>query len=189
MKVTPVPHDLDLLASDLVRSPGLHMSQIYSSLFEKLEPSRYKSGGAINPLMAAVGTAWEKHLEYLMGKAGIQVFRPGELVTSEGIAYSPDGLLDNQTRLAEYKVAWWMSSTDMPRTPTSSFPPKLSKYVCQMQSYARSLELSAARLYVLFIQGRGKDPELLVYDIAFTARELQDNWDAMMNHARHQRLL
>ena len=190
MKIVPVPHNLDLLASDLVRSPGLHMSQIYGSLFERLEPKRYTPGGAINSLMAAVGTAWEKHLEYLMGKAGIQVFRPGELVTPAGIVYSPDGLLDNQTRLAEYKVAWWMSSADMPRTSTtSSFPPKLNKYVCQMQSYAHNLELGAARLYVLFVQGRGKDPELLVYDIEFTARELKDNWDAMMNHARHQRLL
>ena len=189
MKITPIAHGLDLLASDLVRSPGLHMSQIYGSLFEHLEPKRYTPGRTIDPLMAAVGTAWEKHLEYLMGKAGIQVFRPGELVAPDGIAYSPDGLLDNQTRLAEYMVAWWMSSADMPRTPASSFPPKLNKYVCQMQSYAYNLELSTARLYVLFVQGRGKDPELLVYDIEFTARELKNNWNAMMNHARHQKLL
>jgi len=189
MRITPVPHGLDLLASDLVRSPGLHMSHIYNSLFEGLEPNRYKSGGAINPLMMAVGTAWEKHLEFLLAKAGIQVFRPGELVTPGGIAYSPDGLLDNNTRLAEYKVAWWMSSSDMPRMPASTFPPKLDKYVCQQQSYCHNLEINKSRLYVLFIQGRGKDPELLVYDIAFTARELQTNWEMLLNHARHRKLL
>ena len=189
MKITPVPHGLDLLASDLVRSPGLHMSQIYGSLFEKLEPSRYKPGGAIAPLMAAVGTAWEKHLEYLMGKAGIQVFRPGELVTSEGIAYSPDGLLDNQTRLAEYKVKWWLSSKDMPCTSASRFPPKLDKDICQIQSYCFNLEIGKARIYLLFVQGPGRNPVLLVYDLEFTPTDLQTNWQMMMNHARHEKLL
>ncbi len=182
MKITPVPHGLDLLASDLVRSPGLHMSQIYGSLFQQLEPRRYKGGGAINPVMTALGTAWENHLEFLMGKAGIDVFRPGELVTPNGIAYSPD-------RLAEYKVAWWMSSKDMPRRPTSTFPPKFDKYICQMQSYSHNLEISSARLYVLFIQGAGKDPELLCYDIEFTEKELKNNWTMMMNHARKEKML
>ena len=77
----------------------------------------------------------------------------------------------------------------MPRSETSSFPPKLDKYVCQMQSYAHHLELSCARLYVLFVQGPGRNPELLVYDIEFTPRELRENWQALLNHARHRRML
>lgn len=188
MKIVPVAHGLDLLASDLVRSPGLHMSHIYESLFKQLEPKRYAGEYKPSPVMTAVGTAWEKHLEFLLTKAGVKVFRPGELVTPSGIAYSPDSIIDNN-RLAEYKVAWWMSSTDMPRKPASSFPPKFDKYVCQMESYNFNLEMNLARLYVLFIQGRGKDPELLVYDIEFTARELQTNWSMMMNHARQRKLL
>ena len=188
MKITPIPHGLDLLASDLVRSPGLHISTIYNSLFKQLEPKRYGGGDGPNPLMTAMGTAWEQHLEFLLAKAGVTVFRPGELVTSNGIAYSPDGIIDDN-RLAEFKVAWWMSSKDMPRRPASSFPPKFDKYVCQMQSYALNLELSLARLYVLFIQGAGRDPELLVYDIEFTERELQTNWSMMMNHAKQRKML
>ena len=188
MKITLIPHGLDLLASDLVRSPGLHMSTIYNSLFKRLEPKRYRGEDSPNPLMTAMGTAWEKHLEFLLTKAGVKVFRPGELMTPNGIAYSPDGIIDDN-RLAEFKVAWWMSSKDMPRKPASSFPPKFDKYVCQLQSYAHNLELSRARLYVLFVQGAGQDPELLVYDIEFTERELQTNYAMMMNHARHQRLI
>lgn len=166
------------------------MSSIYNSLFKQLEPKRYggEGGGGPNPLMMAVGTAWEKHLEFLLQKAGVQVFRPGELVTPGGIAYSPDGILNNN-RLVEYKVKWWMSSADMPRKPASSFPPKLAKDVCQMTSYDINLEMNLARLYLLFIQGRGRDPELLVYDIEFTERELQTNWDMMMNHAKQQKML
>lgn len=190
MKITPIDAGIDLLASDLVRSPGLHMSQIYGKLYEKLEPKRYKGGGVLNPVMTAMGTAWELHLEHLLRRAGILVSRPGELFTPDGrIAYSPDGLLDNDTRLAEYKVAWWMSSRDMPRKPTSTFPPKLNKYVCQMQSYCHNLEINLARLYVLFVQGPGKDPEFLVYDVEFSARELRGGWSMMMNFAKAEGLL
>ncbi len=39
--VTPIAHGLDLLKSDLIRSPGVHASDIFGDLFKKLEPKRY----------------------------------------------------------------------------------------------------------------------------------------------------
>ncbi len=67
MIVTPVQHGLDMLASDLVRSPGLHASDIYGGLAKALYPKRYDYGDKPpNPLLLALGTAWEKHFEYLL---------------------------------------------------------------------------------------------------------------------------
>lgn len=193
MKVTPIPHNLDLTASDLVRSPGLHMSSIYGDLYKTLEPKRFGGDNVINPLMTAMGTAWENQLEYLIRKAGHDAHRPGEFRTKEGIAFSPDLLIyDDQFRLGEIKLKWWMLSRKFPRKPGESFSVNMNKDLTQMLSYCHALETPYARLYANCIQGTGKkpiQPELLAYDIEFTARELKEEWDMMMNHARHRRLL
>ena len=44
MIVTPDSRQLNFLVSDLVRSPGLHASDIYSDLYKYLEPKRYDHG-------------------------------------------------------------------------------------------------------------------------------------------------
>ena len=43
MKITPVDHGLQNLVGKSMgpRSKGLHMSDIYGSLFQELEPKRY----------------------------------------------------------------------------------------------------------------------------------------------------
>ena len=187
MLITPAPHGLDLLVSDLVRSPGLHMSTIYGKLFQELEPKRYR--GEIeqaNPLLLALGTAWERHLEFILGQNGLQVVRPGELQSADGrIAYSPDGIWED--RLIEYKLSS-MGSKDLPHEPCTKLPPKFDKYVCQMASYCYHLGTPKARLYFCSIY-RPHDPELVVYDIEFSARELHDNWRMMSNYAKSKGLL
>ena len=84
MIVTPVDHGLDLLASDLVRSSGTHASDIYGSFYEEAEPSRYRRDTPPEPLLLALGTAWEKHLEYLLIKNGIRAERPEEQMDGQG---------------------------------------------------------------------------------------------------------
>ena len=71
MLIRPTYLALDLLATDLVRSPGLHASQIFGELFEVLDPRRYKYDGPPNPVSLAMGTAWENHLLYLLNRNGI----------------------------------------------------------------------------------------------------------------------
>lgn len=188
MIITPIPHGLDLLATDLVRSPGLHMSQIYNSLFTFLDPKRYGNNQP-RPLMMALGTAWEHHLEFLLGKAGMSIIRPGELFTTEGIAYSPDGILTdrnpNHHRLIEYKLTW-MSPKDLPTTQTNVFPAKFNKHLHQMMNYCFHLEMPRARLYLCCVNESIRQPELFVYDFEFTSQELQVAWDMSHNHAIHQ---
>ena len=102
MILVPHHHDIDLLASDLVRSPGLHASEIFGDLFEDLDPKRYKYEGPPNPVSLAMGTAWENHLEYLLLKNGVDVVRPGEFLSPPlgrrkiRVAYSPDLIMQKR---------------------------------------------------------------------------------------------
>ena len=164
------------------------MSDIYNDLYEALEPRRYKHTNPSNPVLLALGTAWERHLEYLLHHAGIRVTRPGELfIPGLNIAYSPDGILEDEDRLVEYKLSS-MSTKDLPRRSASSFPPKFNKYMCQQMDYCQGIESNLSRLYFTSIY-RPHDPELLVWDIEFTPRELRDNWTANMNHARTRKMI
>ena len=185
MKIVPVPHNLDLLASDLVRSPGLHMSDLYGSLYEALEPDRFKPDSEPNPLMLFLGTAFEQHLEQVIARCGHVVTRPGEFVTPEGIAFSPDGIVENGlVRVVEYKLTW-MSSKDHITSP------KFNKWFTQMKLYCHHLETAYGRLYACFVNGDYKplSPALYCYDVEFSARELVDEWRAVMNHAKQRKML
>ena len=195
MIVTPIAHGITLAQSapGYVRTPGLHMSTLYNSLFAALEPERY--GGTDGPdlLRMEMGLAVEEGMDRCL-RDRWRANRPGEFTTSEGIIYTPDFLIfADQTRLGEIKLTY-LSSGEVPRETASRFPPKFDKHICQMQCYCRSLETPYARLVVLFVNGPGSfskklGPELLAWDIEFSPRELEDNWTMVTNHARHVGLL
>lgn len=186
MIVRPVPIGIDLLATDLVRSPGVHASQIYGDMFKHLDPKRYDYGDKPpNSLLLALGTAWEKHLEYLLTKNGlVHVERPEEFLSPEGIAYSPDLIFFNGvTRLGEIKYTS-MSATDMPTEETNTLPAKLDKYLVQMKLYAHWLGLRHGWLAILF-NHKPWEPDMRVFDLEWNERELQENHQMILNHARH----
>lgn len=177
-----------MLASDLVRSPGLHASDIYSALYAELEPKRFKYDSPPNPLLLAMGTAWEAHLEKLLARNGVTVERPSEFMSPEGIAYSPDLLFYNGiTRLGEIKLTS-MSAKDMPTEECNNLPPKLDKYLTQMMLYAYWLGLTDGWLAILFLY-RPFDPDLRVFNISWTARELKDNHSMLMSFAKERGML
>jgi len=187
MIVTPIPVTIDLLKSDLVRSPGLHASDIYGPLFAELD-KRYAYDGPPNPLLLALGTAWEKHFEYLLIANGIKVERPEEFMSPEGIAYSPDLIIWNGiARLGEIKYTS-MSAKDFPTEVSNGFPPKADKWTCQMMLYAHWLGIDVGWLAAIF-NAKPWDPDLRLFDITWTQRELTDNHTMCMNYARHKGLL
>lgn len=190
MKITPLPNDLDLLKSDLVRSPGLHMSDIYSDLYMDLEPTRFVRGAPKDPVRMSMGFNLEVMLEE--GLRRRMATRPEELLTREGIAFSPDLLIHNHVmRVGEIKLTW-MSSREVPREPANGFPPKFDKYFTQVKSYAYHLETNYARLYILFVNGdytHPFKPEILCWDVEFTDRELKENWDLLLSHAKRKGML
>jgi hypothetical protein len=198
MRVTPIlDHGIDFLASDLVRSPGLHASDIYGDLFKQLEPKRYdirdKDTGepiALNPVLMALGTAWEKHFEYLLGKAGIVVHRPEEFMAPppDNVAFSPDLIQFNGvTRLWEIKYTS-MSVKDLPVVETNSLPPKFDKYDCQMKLYAYWLGINDGTLAVV-LNHQPWDPQFRMFNVTWNKRELADNHTMLMNYAKHKGLL
>jgi hypothetical protein len=187
MIVTPVILDIDFLKSDLVRSPGLHASDIYSDLFSELEPNRFKRDSLPDPIRMAMGTAWEAHLEKLLILNGIPAERPEEF-QAEGIAFSPDLLhFNSHVRLGEIKLTY-LSSREMPTEAANTLPPKFEKFLVQMRLYCHLLDLNLARLYILFVCGdytHPYTPELRTYDIEFSAKELQENFQMIKNHGKH----
>lgn len=199
MKVIPTVLELDLTFNKSERTPGLHMSDIYGSLYKKLEPNRYGRGDidkATKDAYMVVGLSLEEMLEEglraRLAESGGG--RPGEFVTTEGIIYSPDLIIFNShTRLGEIKLTW-MSSREVPREPANGFPPKFDKYFTQMMAYCYHLETSHARLIACFVNGdydkrKGMKPELLAWDLEFTSRELKENWAMLKNHAVHEGML
>jgi hypothetical protein len=186
MKLTPINHELDLLPPSTGRSTGLHVSDIYNSLFAELEPDRYKNTGGPNTTKMAMGLAWETYLERCLEQAGINAARPGEFTTREGVAFSPDLLIFNgHDRLGEIKLTF-MSESD------ALDEPKFAKWHTQAMAYCHHLGIPFVRFYVLFVNGnyrQRQDPILRPYEIEYSARELKENWQTLMNHAKHKRLL
>jgi hypothetical protein len=190
--VTPVlDHGIDFLASDLERSPGLHASEIYGDLYKHLEPKRYDFGDEPpDPVLMALGTAWEKHFEYLLEKSGIKVERPGEFFSPppESIAFSPDLLQYNgKTRLWEIKLTS-MSAKGLPEEPCNELPQKFSKYLTQMMLYAYWLGIYDGILAVLLLHQPWK-PQFRMFDIHWEEQELAENHRMCINHARHSGML
>ena len=208
MKVTPIEHGLDYYgkSSGPRSTERLHMSQIYGSLFQDMYPDRFVKDRPMNPGHLELGLAWENMLEDGIKerlRQGQGADRPGEFVTEEGIVFSPDLLLFNGvTRLGEIKLTW-VSSKEMPRTAGESFPshPTVQKWLCQMMAYAYHLDTPYARLYAFHVNGEyawmrkggNKDtpggPQLFAYDIEFSKRELHDNWQMLLGHAKSSGLL
>ncbi len=208
MKITPIDHGLDYVGKSTGNRSHerLHMSQIYGSMYQQLYPDRFSADGPGNPLYLEMGLAWEDMLEDGIKERlhiGQDAERPGEFVTEEGIVFSPDLLLYNgYMRLGEIKLTW-VSSKEMPKVSGGEFPshPTVQKWLTQMMAYAFHLDTPYARLYAFHVNGdypwmrkgsNRKDPggpQLMAYDIEFSTRELQDNWDTLLNHAKQVGLL
>jgi len=199
MIVEPHDYGIDLLASDLVRSPGVHASEIFGSLFEELDPDRYKYDGPPNPVSLAMGTAWEKHLEWLLVRNGVQAERPGEFLSPPigprrvRVAYSPDLILVNGiVRCGEIK---WSSKSvrGLPETTSTFLDPKYDKYQAQLMLYIYWLReefgcevqgwLSLALMYQPW------NPQFRCFNVDYTDRELQENYQMLENHAIHKGLI
>lgn len=199
-----------------VRSPGLHMSELYNALFKKLDPKRYDKrdvDGSPLPFdlkRMELGTTWEELLEPALA-VRLAGYRLGEFYTKHdpkcahrktplpkgiicpcggGIAYTPDHIfdIDGALILGEFKCTWY-SAKDCPDDP------KFDKWIVQIKSYCHHLKLSRAYLIVLFVNGgldrryHDHQPELHSWELQFTPRELQDNWSMLVRFAREEGIL
>ena len=168
------------------RGEGLHASDIYGSLYEHLEPNRFKRDGAPPDLKMAIGLAWEQYLEKVLILNGVLAARPGELRSPEGILYSPDLLIVNgEDRIGEIKATFMSAAGGVAH-------PKRDKWFTQVKLYCWWTEIPRARFYALYLCGdyrKNRDPILEVSNVDFTYKELRDNHKLCMNHARSEKLI
>ena len=215
MRITEINHGLDLAVptTGYIRTPGLHMSDLYGSLYKKLNPKRYdkrdKDGNPLpfDDLRAEVGTSFEELLEPAIRQRIVGADRPGEFATQHaidcvhryttvrvgdsvcacggGVIYSPDHFLFNgEFSLGEFKVTWMSSAKGL-------HDKRFDKWFCQMRVYSYHLHTRFARLYALFINGDYKSysPSLLCWDIEFTDKELTEEWAMLLRHGRQEGLI
>lgn len=189
MKVQQIDHGLVLAANPpgFERGAGVHMSDIYNALYAELEPERYAKGGGPDAAKMELGMAFEEILEPAIARRLFSADRPGELRTTPtegGILYSPDHFLFNGVfRLGEFKATWYTA-----RVPITDH--RFDKWFCQMKAYCYHVNTPHARLYVFFVNGDYKPPtpRLVAYDIEFTLKELNDNWQMLKRFAQKRGL-
>lgn len=193
---------LDAPTEDYVRSPGLHVSEIYGSLYKELEPKRFDKGGGPDITRMLLGTIVENTLATVMSRHLITGERPGEFAalasgkivpvgTPKSIIFSPDHFFYNGiTRLGEFKVTWMTLAKGIREA-------KFDKWWCQMMAYGYLLKMPNQILYAYFVNGHGKwseydvpglgmtpsGPLLRAWKLAWTERQLKDNWTMLMRHA------
>lgn len=195
MKTQEVEHGLTLNqpAEGYVRSPGLHLSEIYNALYEEMEPDRFKKGDGPDKVKMEMGSAFEEVLEIALASR-ILGERPSEFAalasgkvvpvgTPRSIIFSPDYLIFNGVmRLGEFKATWMSIRQGIEDK-------RFDKWRTQMKGYCYPLKTRFARLYVLFVNGdyTYKPPyggtHLRAWDIEFSQRELDDNWSMLMRFA------
>lgn len=206
MIITSV-EDPDLLARLGYAADGsrtedvLHLSTIYKDLMCDLQPKRFnRDPFKINPRVEA-GILFESILEEALARK-FSTYRPGEIVSDEGIYMSPDGVNLEQNCGEEYKCTWMSSRagvTDEDGQPLEKFV----HWFIQMKGYAKWLYVDRFLLRVFFVNGNYNRSGLLrdgtidpdagpcfkTFDIGFSEEEIEENWAMLINHARDKGLL
>ena len=178
----------------------MHLSDLYNAYYQEAEPNRYK-GDTLDRVRAGLGLAFEEKVGQVMEPLiGADSGRPGELIIpglSTPVAYSPDFILfEDRTILGEVKLTW-MSSREWPRERTNGFPKGANKYLTQIACQCRAMETPYATLIAYFVNGdndrkhydTGMAPKLLRWDIEFSKREMDEEWQTVLNHAKRRKLL
>jgi hypothetical protein len=219
VKVTQHEHGLVLgrNAPGFVRSPGLHMSDLYGSLYKHLDPKRYDKRDAdgvpeeMDWVKVEAGMGWEMRLEPMLEEQGPGE-RPGEFFTQHartcslykhlvtdgsvicscgaGVAYSPDWLfyLPDEIVLGEFKFTWY-SLRDFPNHE------KFDKWLCQVKCYCKHLKLLKCRIYPYWTVGgypKGAPPTPVFdsyYLLEFTQAELDKEWNQLVRWGKKVKMI
>lgn len=163
------------------RQPGLHVSEIIRSISDDLFSKGKGWPERELNLAAEVGFTWERMAELaLRDRLG---WRPEEMQL-DGVWMSPDYIyLDDVIHLRELKATW--------KSIKNSAPSDVIKWMMQTKAYCKNVGTHFCNFYVLNINGdyRPPMPQFNAYAIEFTQRELDENWQMLLNHVRHKGML
>lgn len=186
--------------SPLVRSPGLHLTQITGHILRRLDPKRYgrEMSRADTENYQDTGFLWEDILGRVLADRAGQVegstavrFRPGE-VEKDGVIGSPDALVlqDDQWVVEEYKATWKSArGLDEPNVGSGLTDSKFVGYILQSKAYCAMVGATTARLFIFFINGTYGDrmvPEVRAYQLTWTAQEIAEGWQEIVNTAKKE---
>jgi hypothetical protein len=211
MKIESIPFDLSLVkgsipaSGDSERSSGLHVSDIISSLAEQIDPLP----PALLEAYGALGFVVEQVFEAGIARACLsdRYIRIGELEL-DGIAGSPDIIDAESWSIVDTKCKWCSSkwagvdgATQM--EVQEAVESKFKKEIYQLKSYCHMVTectdrpCNVGELWFCFVNGDYKEiakgvrspPHWVARRFTFTAAELLDNWNMLVNHAKEQRWL
>lgn len=186
MKITPVPFTIQLPRDDAERSPGVHVSEIVRDIgFQMgyLKPEYLNAN--MDVTRVAMGLAWE---DWVFPKQHPEVsYHPGEVMPG-GIACSTDGVswFGTDLRVHECKLTW--KSMKREQDLQNEW-----MWLSQTMGYCFGWGTPYARYHIYWVNGdykRGEDtggPQYKLYDLEFTPRELNDNWQMLQNRSKGMR--
>lgn len=191
MKIEEVPFDISIVRGsvpvhgDATRSPGLHVSDIWESLNEQVDPmseEQLREYGAL-------GFVWEQVIDAGIAAAcaNNRYIRIGELEL-DGIAGSPDLIDTEEWAVVDTKCTWRGSKR------LEDFEGSFWKWAVQAKAYCHMLGVTSGRpcttayIWAIFICGTWKPPrpQWKVVRLTFSPVELVDNWAMLVNHAKDQ---
>ena len=174
----------DRPAPTLGRSEGLHVSDLVSSMAQKLgylDPSEWDETGT---LRCAVGEAWEDRLgPQLERTLPCFCYHPGELELDD-IFGTPDGeeITDDGLVIHEIKCTWIGLANKKYQKRAGLIPWYWER---QIMSYCKMAGTRRAVLHRLYLNSAYKppSPKYWVIGMEFTQRELDHHWDMMLVEA------
>ncbi len=176
------------------RSSGLHVSDIWTDLDERLHPRASTVTEDQLHEYGQIGFLWERVLESALADLAAssspgRYLRCGEQQTltpwGETIYYTPD-CIDLDFRgdglvmgLEEWK-ATWRSVRNAENLEKNHW-----KWLVQQKCYCRSLGIRHARLRVVYLVGDWRAqawPQTKCWEMEFSEMEMEENWSMLMRH-------
>lgn len=177
--------------SAIIRAIAMHTGVLAPDSAD--EPSMADSRIITDPVAITricIGLAWEEYyLGVFLKREGVKK-HPGEILV-DGIHMSPDGISRDWveqlnkpypgvmiTRVHEVKATYKSINTvgDM----SSQW-----LWLTQVKAYCKGVKTVHAKIHVLFLCGDYKyplQPVVKEWDIQFTPKEIQDNWDMLREY-------
>lgn len=161
------------------RSPGVHVSHIIHDLCLQLKHYAESDDGP-NMTRLQLGCALETAIVNRYAQQYPDRYLiPGEF-ERDGLFGTPDLVDTDSWAVEEIKLTWLSSRHDIESV-------KFWKYLVQLKAYCHHWESSLGRLHVCHVMGdyaENRDPDYRVYELRFTSRELRENWEMLLDHAR-----
>lgn len=184
-------------ATDTVRSLGVHVTDLIALVIKKIDPDLYAA--EYDPLTREnwmhAGFLWERVLTRVFqpdhALRASELYVDGVYLTPDWIEYEDNGVVP-MLLVGESKATWKTARGFDQPTPAAGLDMiKFLAWKLQIMAYCYAVQMLAARLHVLFINGeyRPEIPEVRSYLLEFAQHELDENWQMLLNTGKKAGLL